>query len=114
MKTRFRKVWCSSCSTMQFAGECPHPQSAPRKVVPPFSERAASQTGADLWGMEFRRFRAEQKSRELILPPMTGWTEYKVDASGKNAPELFPLAAPPSSSTVNWDGLIEAIKERAA
>lgn len=24
MRTRFKKVWCGSCATMQFAGECPH------------------------------------------------------------------------------------------
>ncbi len=24
MRTRFKKVWCGSCSSMQFAGECPH------------------------------------------------------------------------------------------
>jgi len=24
MKTRFPKVWCESCKTMQFVGECPH------------------------------------------------------------------------------------------
>lgn len=25
MRTRFRKVWCPQCSSMQFAGECGHP-----------------------------------------------------------------------------------------
>jgi hypothetical protein len=24
MRSRFKKVWCASCGTMQFAGECPH------------------------------------------------------------------------------------------
>jgi hypothetical protein len=24
MRTRFRKVWCPECSSMQFAGECGH------------------------------------------------------------------------------------------
>lgn len=24
MKTRFRKIWCAQCSSMQFAGECGH------------------------------------------------------------------------------------------
>lgn len=34
MKTRFRKVWCASCSTMQFAGECGHArvEAPPRNV----------------------------------------------------------------------------------
>jgi hypothetical protein len=43
MKTRFRKVWCSSCSTMQFAGECPHPQSAPLEVRPDVNLQAEAQ-----------------------------------------------------------------------
>lgn len=42
MKTRFRKVWCSSCSTMQFAGECPHPQSASREVRPSLDDERAA------------------------------------------------------------------------
>jgi hypothetical protein len=24
MRSRFKKVWCASCGTMQFAGECGH------------------------------------------------------------------------------------------
>jgi hypothetical protein len=24
MRSRFRKVWCEACKSMQFAGECPH------------------------------------------------------------------------------------------
>ena len=38
MKTRFRKVWCASCSTMQFAGECPHGRGL--EVRPPVEQRA--------------------------------------------------------------------------
>jgi hypothetical protein len=39
MKSRFRKVWCSSCSSMQFAGECPHG----RAVSAPVAVRACAQ-----------------------------------------------------------------------
>lgn len=30
MRTRFPKVWCEECRSMQFAGECPHVQRRDR------------------------------------------------------------------------------------
>jgi hypothetical protein len=96
MKTRFRKVWCSSCSTMQFAGECPHPQQRPRIAwpagVPPMALTIMDAamfgvTQADMFGAELRRHR-----ERLILPPLVHWTEYKVDGRKLVAlPGLEPL-----------------------
>lgn len=34
MKTKFRKVWCVECRTMQFQGECPHAQRVQRTATP--------------------------------------------------------------------------------
>jgi len=36
VKTRFKKVWCESCHSMQFAGECPHG----RVVADPLPDKA--------------------------------------------------------------------------
>jgi len=77
MRTRFPKVWCSRCRTMQFAGECPHAQRPPE--MPSYLRQASSITAADSWGMELARFRARP---ELVLPPITGFREYANDGSG--------------------------------
>ncbi len=36
MKYRFRKVWCETCRTLQFQGECPHAQVT--RIVAPSVE----------------------------------------------------------------------------
>lgn len=77
MRTRFRKVWCSSCSTMQFAGECGHGRvEAPPATLVRESAIAEHHSWSTLWRGLVRA------ARELVLPPVVGWREYKMDSNG--------------------------------
>jgi hypothetical protein len=82
MRSRFKKVWCGSCATMQFAGECPHARFVDqREQLPadlyPWNVRGPwlnpMLTGADVAGLELRR----AMRSPLLLPAPTIWTEYK-------------------------------------
>lgn len=66
MRTRFPKVWCAQCSTMQFAGECGHGRvEAPSGFVQFQSA-----------GMERPSFDALR--RNLVLPAIRGFRRYVV------------------------------------
>jgi hypothetical protein len=67
MRSRFKKVWCPSCSTMQFAGECGH-----GRIVEPCP--------VDLAAFEWSRFLA------LLMRTMSAPKPYEQD-------EAFSLAA---------------------
>lgn len=49
MRTRFLKVWCDSCKSMQFAGECPHGRVIDARVVGGKEEEGLSKF--DRWGL---------------------------------------------------------------
>ena len=75
MKTRFPKVWCDACKSMQFAGECPHPRVVDgRDRRAPWKAEALRMTAGDVAGEELRRVRGHV----LTLPEPTRWKVLEV------------------------------------
>jgi hypothetical protein len=58
MRHRFKKVWCSECKTMQFAGECGHA----RQIEPPTLQKLRAR-------VEERGARSLQSWAPLAMAP---------------------------------------------
>lgn len=65
MRTRFAKVWCPECKTMQFGGECGHS----RVVRPPWTLQLGAALFEKPLGSRFGK--VGRKVGELILGPIT-------------------------------------------
>jgi hypothetical protein len=83
MKTRFRKVWCPQCNSMQFAGECGHVTNV---VGPP------------------PQFAALLSAAERIAPPCLS-----LPTPTCTCRDCTVKRARLGGSSINWDALADAL-----
>lgn len=70
MRTRFRKVWCPTCASMQFAGECGHARVVEAPLTLQLQAKAAEMSiGRTLTNFAREVFKSisDEQLRELGL-----------------------------------------------
>lgn len=70
MRTRFRKVWCPTCASMQFAGECGHARVVEAPLTLQLQAKAAEMSiGRTLtnFAREVFKSMSDEQLRELGL-----------------------------------------------